>query len=215
MHEITEPEIGKCSDLSEKPDYSLYLQSHSRGPAKLLLNQSVIWVSTTHTFWARNMMDGEFFVLKAEDYLSHLIHTNHLIASNIHWLPEVRFCQSIYTWNHEWNQFIHNIFQQSYYLKMLNSSRISTSYSSLLWKTTDGIENNIKCFLACLIDHSYVISTSPKSKGRIASSFVCVCVGLGVGVDMVNLFEALSLNVWGTWRCDHCATEILCNLYVP
>lgn len=40
------------------------------------------------------MMDWKFPVLEAQNNLSHLIHTNHLITSNIHWLPEVGLCQS-------------------------------------------------------------------------------------------------------------------------
>lgn len=39
-------------------------------------------------------MDGKLLALEAQDHFSHLVHADHLIASDIHWLSEVGLCQS-------------------------------------------------------------------------------------------------------------------------
>jgi hypothetical protein len=66
-----------------------YLELHCRGPAKLFLDEGVVRVAPTYSLWTRDVVDGQLPILKAENDFSHLIHANHLIASNVHWLAEV------------------------------------------------------------------------------------------------------------------------------
>ena len=69
-----------------------YLQPHSRSPAKLLLNECVVWVAPTHTLRPGNVVDGQLLVLKAQDYFSHLVHADHFVTSNVYRLTEIRLC---------------------------------------------------------------------------------------------------------------------------
>lgn len=84
-----------CSQLQNLNSMIPYLKSHCWCPAKLLFDQCVIRVATANSFWAGNVMNGEFLILKAEYHFRHLIHAHHLITSNVHWFAKVWFCQSI------------------------------------------------------------------------------------------------------------------------
>lgn len=65
------------------------LELHCRGPAKLLLDKGVVRVAPTDPLRARDVVDGQLPILKAQDNLGHLVHAHHLIASDVHWLTEV------------------------------------------------------------------------------------------------------------------------------
>ena len=67
-----------------------YLQLHGWSPAKLLLDERVVGVAATDTLWAGDVVDGQLLVLEAEDYLSHLVHAHHFVASDVHRLTEIR-----------------------------------------------------------------------------------------------------------------------------
>jgi hypothetical protein len=87
--------MTKCvSDgASEAKDTITYLQAHGWCPSKLLFDESVVRVAATYTLRTRNMLNRQFFVLKAQHYLCHLIHAYHLITANIQRLLEIRFGQ--------------------------------------------------------------------------------------------------------------------------
>ena len=69
-----------------------YLQLHGWSPAKLLLDERVVRVTATDTLRAGDVVDRKLLVLEAEDYLSHLVHAHHFIASDVHRLTEIRLC---------------------------------------------------------------------------------------------------------------------------
>lgn len=66
-----------------------YLELHCWGPAKLLLDKGVVRVAPTNPLGTRDVVDGQLPIFKAENDFSHLIHANHFITSNVHWLTEV------------------------------------------------------------------------------------------------------------------------------
>ena len=74
----------------------IYLELHGWGPTQLFLDQSVVRVATSHALGARDVMDRQALVVKAQYNLRHLIHANHLITSNVNRLRKFRLCKPAY-----------------------------------------------------------------------------------------------------------------------
>jgi len=60
-------------------DMNSYLQMHGWSPSKLLVDKCIVRVAATHNLRTWNMVNRQSFVLKAEQYLCHLVHAYHLL----------------------------------------------------------------------------------------------------------------------------------------
>ena len=66
-------------------------QRDAGSPAELLANESVVAVTTTHTFGTRNVVQlGTVFLARVfEGEVRHLVHVHHLLATNVDGLAHI------------------------------------------------------------------------------------------------------------------------------